>query len=187
MESVNVFNIAISFALVLLRGLLVKGKLRWKEPFNEETVTETRQVATAQPLPNEKDRYSPWWTACHPIPLRTPLADEGSYCCGQKAQSGHTKRSRGGVNVEHNGKCSHAKTICGLKNKTEAHTITCGWTHLLHTSAWSAPSKTSAAHLPEKDTPLPSKTSEIVEGLNHCGPSFAHRADHVQSGSFWRQ
>lgn len=51
MESVNVFNIAISFALVLLRGLLVKGKLIWKEPFNEETVTETRQVATAQPLP----------------------------------------------------------------------------------------------------------------------------------------
>lgn len=51
MESVNVFNIAISFALVLLRGLLVKGKLRWKEPFNEETVTETHHVATAQPLP----------------------------------------------------------------------------------------------------------------------------------------
>lgn len=50
MESVSVINIAMSIALAQLRGLLVKGKLRWKEPFNEETVTETRQVATAQPV-----------------------------------------------------------------------------------------------------------------------------------------
>lgn len=176
--------------LLLLRGLLVKGKLRWKEPFNEETVTETRLVATAQPLPVREDRYSPWWTARHPIPLTALLALEGTYHCRHKTYKAYTKRSQRGVNVERNGKCSHAKKefLWAKKknNNPKAHTVICGWTLLLHTSAWSATSKTAAAHLVEKDTPLPSKT-ERAEGLNHWGPSLAHRTGHVQSRSLQRQ